>query len=309
MITFWKQEQGLKQTTRLERDGWVNVQEPTPSEIERLVEEFKVPDYLISDLLDPDERARTEIDGRWMVVIIRIPIYNKSLDVAYYTVPLGILISLHTIITISVQKNDIINDILYSPKNKDIQLKDKVNFVLQLFLSSANCYLRYLKEINKLTNEIEAALEKSAQNVFLHRLLDMEKSLVLFMTSLKSNELLLMKLQRSKLVNSQEFNEDLLDDVTVEYRQALEITKVYSDIQNGRMETFASVISNNLNVVIRRLTSITIVLMVPTLIASFYGMNVPNGLESSWIAFPAIVILTAVITLLGAWWLKKKGMF
>ena len=308
MITFWKQDQGLKQTTKLERDGWANVIEPTPSEVERLVEDFQVPDYLISDLLDPDERARSEIDGRWMVVIIRIPIFNKTQDVAYYTVPLGILISLHTIITICVQPNEIVRDILYPSKTRDIQLKDKVNFVLQMFLSSANYYLRYLKEINKLTNEIEAELEKSARNQELHRLLDMEKSLVLFMTSLKSNELLLMKLQRSKLVNSQEFNEDLLDDVTIEYRQALEIAKVYSDIQSGRMETFASVISNNLNVVIRRLTSITIVLMVPTLVASFYGMNVPNGMESSKLAFIGIVIVTGAITWLGAQWLRRKGM-
>ena len=309
MITFWKQDEGLKQTTRLERDGWVSAQEPTAEDIVRLTDEFKVPDYLISDLLDPDERARTEIDGRWMVVIIRVPIYNKAADVAYYTVPLGVLISLHTIVTICMQQNEIIKEIQNSPKTKDIQLKDKVNFVLQLFLSSANYYLRYLKEINKLTNEIEAALEKSARNIFLHRLLDMEKSLVLFMTSLKTNELLLMKLQRSKLVNSQEFNEELLDDVTIEYQQALEITKVYSDIQSGRMETFASVISNNLNVVMRRLTSITIVLMVPTLVASFYGMNVPNGLENNPLAFVGIVVLTTVITVLGAFWLKKKGMF
>ncbi|MBQ5996284.1 MAG: magnesium transporter CorA family protein [Bacteroidales bacterium] len=309
MITFWKQDEGLKQTTRLERDGWVSALEPTAEDIVRLTDEFKVPDYLISDLLDPDERARTEIDGRWMVVIIRVPIYNKSADVAYYTVPLGVLISLHTIVTICMQQNEIIKEIQNSPKTKDIQLKDKVNFVLQLFLSSANYYLRYLKEINKLTNEIEAALEKSARNVFLHRLLDMEKSLVLFMTSLKTNELLLMKLQRSKLVNSQEFNEELLDDVTIEYQQALEITKVYSDIQSGRMETFASVISNNLNVVMRRLTSITIVLMVPTLVASFYGMNVPNGLENNPLAFIGIVVLTTVISVLGVFWLKKRDMF
>lgn len=309
MITFWKQDQGLKQTTKLERDGWVNVLQPTPSEVERLIEEFKVPDYLISDLLDPDERSRTEIDGRWMVVIIRIPIFNGTQDVAYYTVPLGILISLHTIITICVQSNDVVKDILYSPKIRDIKLTDKVNFVLQLFLSSANYYLKYLKEINKLTNDIETELEKSTRNSELNRLLDVEKSLVLFMTSLKSNELLLMKLQRSKLVNSQEFNEDLLDDVTIEYKQALEIAKVYSDIQSGRMETFASVISNNLNVVIRRLTTITIILMVPTLVASFYGMNVPNGLENNPWAFGGIVLVTLLVTLAGGIVLNRKGMF
>ncbi|MDD4032363.1 MAG: magnesium transporter CorA family protein [Bacteroidales bacterium] len=292
MLTFWKQDNGLKPAQEYERDCWINVEEPTSAEIEQLVEEFKVPDYLINDILDADESSRTEVDGRWLVVILRIPIYQHDEDVPFFTIPLGILISMHNIVTICAQENEVIKDVIYSPKNRNLRLNDKVNFILQLFLSSSNFYLKYLKEINRITNDIESELEKSTKNKELYALLNMEKCLVFFMTSLKSNELLLNKLQRSKVINNEEINEDLLDDVTVEYKQALEITKVYSDIQNGRMDAFASVISNNLNVVMRRLTLITIVLMFPAMISGFFGMNIINGFENNPFAFWWIIGVT-----------------
>ncbi len=309
MITYWKQQNGLKPVKMYERDAWIDISAPSPDEIEMLVERFKVPDYVISDVLDPDERARTEVEGRWMLVILRIPIYNLESEIPFYTLPLGILISLHSIITICSQENEVVKDIIYSTKNRNIRLDDKINFVLQLFNSSANFYLKYLKEINRLTNDIEDELERSAKNSDLHRLLDMEKCLVLFMTSLKSNELLLNKLQRSRLINNEEINEELLDDVTVEYKQAIEICKVYSDIQSGRMDTFASVISNNLNVVMKRLTLITIMLAFPNVISGLLGMNVFNGLEESPYAFGAVVSLILVLGTVGFWYFKRNRFF
>lgn len=309
MITYWKQQNGLKPVKMYERDAWIDITGPGPDEIEMLVERFKVPDYVISDVLDPDERARTEVEGRWLLVILRIPIYNQESEVPFYTLPLGILISLHSIITICSQENEVVKDIIYSTKNRNIRLDDKINFVLQLFNSSANFYLKYLKEINRLTNDIETELERSAKNSDLHRLLDMEKCLVLFMTSLKSNELLLNKLQRSRLINNEEINEELLDDVTVEYKQAIEICKVYSDIQSGRMDTFASVISNNLNVVMKRLTLITIMLAFPNVISGLLGMNVINGFEGSPYAFGAVVSLILVLGTLGFWYIKRNRFF
>lgn len=309
MITYWKQQNGLKPVKMYERDAWIDITGPGPDEIEMLVERFKVPDYVISDVLDPDERARTEVEGRWLLVILRIPIYNQESEVPFYTLPLGILISLHSIITICSQENEVVKDIIYSTKNRNIRLDDKINFVLQLFNSSANFYLKYLKEINRLTNDIETELERSAKNSDLHRLLDMEKCLVLFMTSLKSNELLLNKLQRSRLINNEEINEELLDDVTVEYKQAIEICKVYSDIQSGRMETFASVIANNLNVVMKRLTLITIMLAFPNVISGLLGMNVINGFEGSPYAFGAVVSLILVLGTLGFWYIKRNRFF
>jgi len=311
MISFWKQEVGLKQTQRLERDGWANVVQPTRTEIEQLVHQYKVPEYVINDILDPDERARTEIEGRWMVVIIRIPIYRPDNSVQFFTVPFGLLISLHTIISICAEPNEIVNDILFSHRTRNIRLDDKVNFVLQIFLSSANYYLKYLKEVNRLTNEIESELEKSTRNSELHRLLEMEKCLVFFITSLKSNELLLNKLQRSKLVNSQEINEDLLDDVTVEYKQAIEIAKVYSDIQNGRMDTFASVISNNLNVVMKLLASVTIILSIPNVISGFFGMNInfPDVIETHESTMIIIFGIIVLFTFFAIYIFQKKNWF
>lgn len=309
MITFWKQQNGLKPVKMYERDAWIDITGPSPDEIEMLVDRFKVPDYVISDILDPDERARTEVEGRWLLVILRIPIYNLESEVPFFTLPLGILISLHSIITICSQENEVVKDIIYSTKNRNIRLDDKINFVLQLFNSSANFYLKYLKEINRLTNDIETELERSAKNSDLHRLLDMEKCLVLFMTSLKSNELLLNKLQRSRLINNEEINEELLDDVTVEYKQAIEICKVYSDIQSGRMDTFASVISNNLNAVMKRLTLITILLAFPNVISGLLGMNVLNGFENSPYAFVGIVSLILGLGAIGFWYFKRNRFF
>ena len=309
MITYWKQENGLKRVKTYERDAWIDITGPTASEIELLVERFKVPEYVISDILDPDERARTEVDGRWLIVILRIPIYNAESELAFYTLPLGILISLHSIITICSQENEAVKDIIYSTKNRSIRLDDKINFVLQLFNSSANFYLKHLKEINRLTNDIEIELEQSAKNTDLHRLLDLEKCLVLFMTSLKSNELLLNKLQRSRLINNEEINEDLLDDVTVEYKQAIEICKVYSDIQSGRMETFATVISNNLNVVMKRLTLITIILTIPNIISGLLGMNVPNYVEDNPYAFISLIGLIILLVGVSMLYFKKNKFF
>ena len=212
------------------------------------------------------------------------------------------------IITISLAENNVLRDIFILPKYRFINLQNKVNFVLQLFLSSATCYLRYLKDINRINNEIESELVKSAKNKELHNLLKMEKCLVYFVTSLKSNELLLHKLERSKYVNNQEIDDDLMEDVITEYKQAIEISKIYSDIQAGMMDTFASVISNNVNYVMKQLTSVTILLMIPTLIASIYGMNVPNFLEGNKNAFWIILGITVSITFIGVLFFPKKKM-
>jgi magnesium transporter len=176
-----------------------------------------------------------------------------------------------------------------------IYLTDVLNFILKLFLRSATTYLRYLKQINQQTALIEQDLEKSIRNKELNKLLKMEKCLVFFITSLKANELILEKLRNSRKNTISEINEDLLEDATIENKQALDMAQIYSDIQSGMMDAFASVISNNLNVVMKQLTLISIILMIPTLIASLYGMNVPNYLESHNWAFPAIIGFSGLI--------------
>jgi magnesium transporter len=190
-----------------------------------------------------------------------------------------------------------------------IYLTDVLNFILKLFLRSATTYLRYLKQINQQTALIEQDLEKSIRNKELNKLLKMEKCLVFFITSLKANELILEKLRNSRKNTISEINEDLLEDATIENKQALDMAQIYSDIQSGMMDAFASVISNNLNVVMKQLTLISIILMIPTLIASLYGMNVPNYLESHNWAFPAIIGFSGFMSYLGVLLFRKRKWF
>ena len=188
------------------------------------------------------------------------------------------------------------------------QITDSINFVLQLFLRSGNLYLRYLKQINQMTSAIEQDLEQSIKNKELNKLLKMEKCLVFFITSIKANEIVLAKLRNSKKITT-EINEDLLEDAFIENKQALEMAQIYSDIQSGMMDAFASVISNNLNVVMKQLTLISIILMIPTLIASIFGMNVPNFMENSMWALPSIILGSLILSFIGVMLFRKRQWF
>jgi magnesium transporter len=181
--------------------------------------------------------------------------------------------------------------------------------VLRLFFISASWYLQFLKEINSQTSHIEKDLENATRNEELHKLLRMERCLVYFLTSIKGNEMALEKIRTKKYPILYGFDEDLMEDVTIENKQVLEMAKVYSDIQSGMMDAFASVISNNLNVIMKKLTSVTIVLMIPTLIASLYGMNVSNHFENSPYAFYTIILISIVMTLTGILLFKRKNWF
>jgi magnesium transporter len=309
MITIWKQDNGLVQVSRFERNTWINVISPSQEEIEKLINYYRVPSEFITDILDIDERSRSEVEGRWLMIILRIPVHSQTNGLPFYTVPLGVLISHNLIVTICNNDNEVVRELLFNPKYRNLKLIDKANFVLQLFFCSATSFLRYLKDINRMTNQIEQDLLKSSRNKELHNLLKMEKCLVYFVTSLKSNELLLYKLQRSKLVNLDEIDEDLLEDVITENKQAIEMSNIYSDIQSGMMDAFASVVSNNLNVVMKQLTSITIILMIPTLVASIYGMNVPNFMEDNPYAFFIILIMSVAFTTLGVLIFRKRKFF
>lgn len=309
MISIWKQDNGLVQVDRFERNTWINVINPSQEEIEKLTNYYRVPSEFITDILDVDERSRSEVEGRWLMIILRIPVHSQTNNLPFYTVPLGVLISHNLIVTICNSDNEVTREISSNPKYRNIKLTDKANFVLQLFLCSATSFLRYLKDINRMTNQVEQDLLISARNKELYNLLKMEKCMVYFVTSLKSNELLLYKLQRSKLVNLEEIDQDLLEDVITENKQAIEMANIYSDIQSGMMDAFASVVSNNVNVVMKQLTSVTIILMIPTLIASIYGMNVPNFLENNHYAFLIILAMSVAFSTLGVLFFRKRNFF
>lgn len=285
MVTILKQNgKGLIKTAFLEPNCWVHVYNPTRLELDTLENEHQVSMDVIHDILDPDERSRWEKEGDMQTIIVRIPCFDVEREVPWYTIPLGVILINDLIITMSMQPTEIINDLIDN-KVKNLDLFNKKAFVLLILAKITAYFLKYLKDINRLTNQVEKDLQQSVQNSELVRLLTMEKSLVYFTTSLKSNELLVEKLRRTIFRTLSEDEDDLLDDVLTEHRQAIEMANIYSNILSGLMDAFASVISNNLNVVMKRLTTISIVLMLPTLLASLYGMNIGLPFQDSRFAF------------------------
>lgn len=309
MITYWKHEGELAQVSGIESNCWIEVTGPTDDEINFLSQKMDIPTDVLQDVLDIDERSRLDFDDAWNIIILRLPIQHKYNGVPYITVPLGILMSKDYVVTICSHENEIIPEIVRAVRLRKVDFNKKVDFILSIFQYSAIWYLKFLKLINMQTNFIERDLEKSTRNKELHKLLRMEKCLVYFITSLKSNELLVAKLRNSKFVKNNEFDEDLLDDVIIENKQALEMANIYSDILSGMMDAFASVISNNLNQVMKQLTSVTIILMIPTLIASLYGMNVPNNFERNPFGFVIILVMSLVISTFGVYLFRKKNWF
>ena len=310
MLKIYKSFAGYVGIPQAEKGCWVNVSQPSPDEIHRLIKEFLVPKDILQDILDADERPRVEYDDDWSLVIIRIPVASPENGIPFHTVPLGIFMTEDATVTLCALHNEVIpfeQPSLYREQYQ--QVNDILNFLLKLSLRSATVYSRYLKQINQQTSIIEQELEKSIRNKELNKLLTMEKCLVYFITSLKANELVLAKLRNSKRNSISELNEDLLEDAVIENKQALEMAQIYSDIQAGMMDAFASVISNNLNVVMKQLTSISIILMIPTLIASIYGMNVPNYFEHANWAFPGIIIASVLMSFVGFLMFRKRKWF
>ncbi len=309
MLKIFKSFGGYIEIPNIEKGCWINMANPTEEEKNQLSSRFKMPQEIIQDILDADERPRLEYDDDWSLIIFRIPISNPNNGVPFYTVPLGIFITEKYTITLCSVINDILpleTPALYN--NKQL-VTDVLNFILKLYLRSTKMYMQYLKQINQQASLIEQDLEKSVHNKELNKLLKMEKCLVYFITSLKANEMVLLKLRNSKKNSLSEENEDLLEDVIIENKQAQDMAQIYSDIQSGTMDVFASVISNNLNGVMKQLTSISIILMIPTLIASLYGMNVPNFLEGSRWAFPVVVGISALMSLAGVLMFRKREWF
>lgn len=309
MIKIFKTFGGYVEINEPQANCWINVVNPTQSEIEIIAKDYSVPTDLINDVLDQDERPRIEFEDNWTFIILRIPIEVKNNGIPYNTIPLGILIKENQTITICLHENEVLpigQPTLFREHYR--QISDSFNFVLRLSLRSGNIYLKYLRQIIQMTDSIEHDLEKSIKNRELSKLLKMEKCLVYFITSIKSNEIVLARLRTSKKITS-EINEDLLEDAIIENKQALEMAQIYSNIQSGMMDAFASVISNNLNAVMKQLTIISIVLMIPTLIASIFGMNVRNFLEESSWAMPSIVLGSLTLSFLGVIIFRKRHWF
>ncbi len=300
-----------KKTTEYEKGNWINMIAPTESEIKTVCEKINIQEDFIRYALDSEEKARIDIEDEdnTILFIVDVPIREKDGDsMIYSTMPIGIIfVRDDYFITVSLKQNSIIQDITKS-KMKNIITYKKSRFLLQLLYANSSLYLTLLKKINKETEIAESVLKDSMKNKELLKLLSLEKSLVYFTTSLKSNEVVMEKTMRGKIIKLYEEDEDILEDSIIENKQAIEMAKIYSDILNGTMDAYASIISNNLNRVMKYLTSITIILAIPTMVASYWGMNVPVPLQENPWGFPIILAFSIIIAIIATIWLNKKDM-
>ena len=270
MRQFLYCEAGYVEKNQWLPNSWVNVECPTPEDLQFLMDRFNVPESFLSDIADTDERPRIEYEGNWLLTILRIPLQNQDHDIPFNTVPIGIITNNEIIVSVCYHKTDLIPDFIRYTQRKELQIKNKYELILRLIHSSAVWFLKYLKQINYAVTEAEKALEKSIRNEDLLALMKLEKSMVFFNTSIRGNEVMLAKLQNI-FQEPQYIDKDLVEDVEIELKQAHNTVNIYSDILTGTMDAFASIISNNVNTIMKRMTSLSIILMVPTLIASFYG--------------------------------------
>lgn len=308
MITIYRSMgNGLVPVTDYESGAWVNVVNPTPGEIEDLVARFTIPSDFLTDPLDVDERARVEREEGNILILLRTPRKEpEEADIPFTTLPLGIILTQGLVITVSLLEVDVVREFL-TGRVRNLTTQNTTRFVLLLFMRTSLLFLRYLKEINRMTTTVEKGVHLALQNAQLINLLNVEKSLVFFITSLRSNALMLEKFNTSGWVKMDEDDRDLFEEVVIENKQAIEMANIYSSILSGMMDAFASIISNNLNVIIKLLTTVTIILMIPTLIASIYGMNVDLPFQTSPYAFLIIIAMSMIFSAIGIaiFWRKQ----
>lgn len=309
MIFFYKtEEEKLYKTEKIESGTWVHLSDPTEEEVQHIVDALSLDKDFVSAALDEEERSRIETDDGQTLIIIDIPYVEPTgTSFVYNTVPMGIILTEDNIITVCLEESTIIEDFM-NGRIRNFYTFKKTRFILQLLYRISAKYLQYLKQIDKATMLVESELHRSMKNKELIQMLRLEKSLVFFSTSLKSNEIVMEKLLRMDYIKKYPDDTDLLEDVIIENKQAIEMCNIYRDILSGTMDAFASVISNNLNIVMKLLASITIIFAVPQLVASLWGMNV-KGIPFStgaggfyWVlGFSAVITVIAVIIM----WKKK----
>lgn len=306
MMTIWKTcGETLVSSVLLEKGCWIEATAPSEKEIDALVLEHQIPRDLILDILDEDERSRIEKFGSFHCLITRIPVFDENREVRFFTLPLGIFITDRVIITLCSRETPVLREL--SARLGKIDLNEAPEFLLAIMNDSVARYLHLLKQINRLTAGMEKELQHSVKNTELIQLLRLQKSLLYFTTSLKGNEMLLERFEKIFIADLTDDLLEQLDDVRIELRQAQEMTAIYSNILSGMMEIMASVISNNLNGVMKKLTQISMVLMIPTFIASLYGMNISNlpFHDRSW-SFIAILGISAFLSSIGALFFSRQ---
>ncbi len=309
MITIYTNEDmGLQRIPEPIEGSWINLTNPTPEEIAQ-IQALGVPQDYLTYPLDLDERARTERENGELLIVLRIPYYQgDEADIPYSSIPLGIIVTTNNVVTICRFDNEIIQTII-NRRPREIITSKRLRFILRILLTTASKYLTYLSEINKRVDYLEDMLQQSTRNKEVLELLKYQKSLTYFTTALKSNELMMERLRRSRLFETYPEDEDLLEDVLTENQQAIEMTNITSNILSSMMDAFASIISNNQNGVLKFLAAITIVLSLPTMVASFFGMNVLLPFEQNPHAFPITLAIAFLISLSAVFIFWKRDWF
>lgn len=302
----------FQEIKEFKKGAWINLVNPSENEIKKVCENVQIQEDFIRDALDFEEKARIdqEDDDNTILFVVDVPVTEKGEEgeVIYSTMPLGMIVVRDDFfITVSLRKNKIIEP-FEKRKIKNFQTYKKTRFIFQILYLNSSFFLNYLKQINKETEIAEYILKNSMRNKELLRMLSLEKGLVYFTTSLKSNELVMEKTLRGKIIKLYDEDEEILEDAITENRQAIEMAQIYNNILGGTMDAYASIISNNLNGVMKTLTSITIILAVPTMISSFWGMNVGLPLQDNPFGFIVMITISIVLTLVVSWWLKRRDM-
>ena len=308
MITYWQQIDG--QFTKVKKESvnaslplWVDARSVTRDETTELQEEYQLEQDHILDILDPDELSRIEDgDSGYILTIVRVPVYNPAAETPYFTVPVGIIVKGKIIITICWTDSEVLKD-FGANRIRNVRLNDFPSFIVHIMNRANLNFLRYLKEINRRSTSIQNEMREEIENKEILQLLGLEKSLVYFATSLKSNSLLLQKMKTTRLIKFEDDDIDFVEGVAIDNRQAIEMADTYTNILFGVMDAFSSVTSNNLNGVMKKLSIINLVMMAPTFVTSFFGMNYKLPFEQLPGYIPVLIATSLCIVSVGLSWL------
>ncbi|MCR4834946.1 MAG: magnesium transporter CorA family protein [Bacteroidaceae bacterium] len=305
MRAYWNFNKGIEHLDQWESGCWIQVTCPVEDDVRYLVDELKIPDYFLEDISDTDERSRYDYDERWLMIILRIPhLKNIASRSPYTTIPLGVLIKDDKIITVCNQETKMMVDFINHQQRRGEGFIDATDLVFRLFLSASVWYLKYLKQVNGLIEKAKRNLDHNIDNKDLTSLSRLQDSLTYFATSIRGNETLLSKLKFRLPVD--DLDAELIEDVNIEMQQAREMTAIYANILDSTMDTYANLINNNMNRVMRLLTSLNMIIMLPTLVASLFGMNLVNGMEQSNWGFLVAIVISVIITVIGWWYFRKR---
>jgi len=308
MISYWKCKDGFSEIRQWKSGCWIKVGIPTADDLALLKERFAVPDFT-HDAEDIEERPRVDHEDNWTLVFVRVPC--KSIDedgeTVFSTAPMAVLIRDDVFITVNYYETEVLDDFISWSQRRHLNACKGYDLLLSLMLSTSVWYLKYLKQMNGMMTAAEERLERKMDNDELMRTMGLGKFLIYFITSLKGNMTVLTRLK--KRLRMVPHDDDLLEDVEIETQQALDTASIYNDILDRQQEAYSSVIGNNLNRIMKTLTVVTILLMIPTVVAGYYGMNVPNNMETWWLGFPFAVVLSIVLMAIGYIFIRHSKFF